>query len=127
MKRLPLFFLIAALPVSIAWSPPAAAQGARPAVPLSAAQAERKSVELKQGMSVEDVEGLLGKPRRTSLKNGGSAGGNLQWTYAWPGAASSQGTLNVVFGAKTPEGAKTAEGAKAPEQWSVSGWEWSTY
>src|SRR4051795_6442289 len=127
MKRLPLLLLIAALPVSIAWSPPAAAQGVRPPVPLSAAQAERKSVELKQGMSPEDVEGLLGKPRRTALKNGGSTGGSLQWTYVWPGAASSQGTLNVVFGAKTPDGAKTADGAKIPEQWSVSGWEWSTY
>lgn len=121
MTRLAVLLLLAALPPSLAWSPPAVAQSARPAVALSAAQAERKSVDLKQGMSLEDVEGLLGKPRRTALKNGGSAGGSLQWTYAWPGAASSQGTLNVVFGAKTPDGAKT------PEQWYVSGWEWSTY
>lgn len=121
MTRLSVLLLLAALPPWLAWSPPAVAQSSRPAAALSAAQAERKSVELKQGMSLEDVEGLLGKPRRTALKNGGSAGGNLQWTYAWPGATSSQGTLNVVFGAKTPDGAKT------PEQWSVSGWEWSTY
>jgi hypothetical protein len=121
MARLAVLLLLAALPVSLAWSPPVVAQSARPAVALSAAQAERKSVDLKQGMSLEAVEELLGKPRRTALKNGGSAGGSLQWTYAWPGAASSQGTLNVVFGAKTPDGAKTAE------QWYVSGWEWSTY
>jgi hypothetical protein len=107
--------LLAALPASLAWSPPAAAQTSRPAAALSAAQAERKSVELKQGMSLEDVEGLLGKPRRTALKNGGSAGGSLQWTYSWTGGASSQGALNVLFVAKTPE------------QWYLSGWEWSTY
>jgi hypothetical protein len=77
MTRLPVLLLLAALPASLAWSPPAAAQTSRPAAALSAAQAERKSVELKQGMSLEDVEGLLGKPRRTALKNGGSAGGSL--------------------------------------------------
>ena len=110
MKASAMPLLLAALLPSLAWT-----QAPRPAAALSTAQAERKSVELKQGMSLEDVEGLLGKPRRTALKNGGSTGGNLQWTYAWPGATSSQGTLNVVFGAKTPE------------QWYVSGWEWSTY
>ena len=110
---------LACLPAALAWSPPAAAQPARPAAALSAAQAERNAVELKQGMSAEEVERLLGKPRRTQLKANGwssSGQGSLQWTYSWRGApASSPGNLNVVF---------TASG---PEKWQVSSWEWSTY
>jgi hypothetical protein len=39
----------------------------------------------------------------------------LQWTYSWPGASSSQGSLHVVFGATTPE------------KWLVNSWEWSSY
>ena len=59
----------------------------------SQAQAERNAVELKQGMKLEEVEKLLGKPKRTALKStasfatGSSAGelsqGTLQWTYVW--------------------------------------------
>ena len=83
------------------------------------AKPRRKSVELKQGMSLEEVERLLGKPRRTALKNGTSTSGpgqsNLQWTYSWPGGSSTQGSLSVVFA------------ATAPEQWRVHSWEWSTY
>ena len=113
------WFFLAALP-SLAWSPPAAAQVSRPAAALSPAQAERKSVDLKQGMSAEEVEKLLGKPRRTALKADGSSAsapwqGTLQWTYSWPGAASSHHSLNVVFA------------AAAPEQWRVNSWEWSSY
>ena len=116
------FFVLALLGSLSLWlglSAPASAQTPRPASALSAAQAERKSVELRQGMSAEEVERLLGKPRRTALKNGGSAGGpgqgNLQWTYSWPGASSTQGSLSVVFA------------AAAPEQWRVHSWAWSTY
>jgi hypothetical protein len=117
--RLFALFLLAALPLSLTWSPPAAADDSRAAAALSAAQAERKSVNLRQGMSAEEVEKLLGKPRRTALKNGSAAStpaqGTLQWTYSWPGASFSQGSLNVVFS------------AKAPEQWYVNSWEWSSY
>lgn len=119
-RRLALLFL-AAFPAAVAWSPSVAAQSARPVAALSAAQAERNSVQLRPGMSAEEVERLLGKPRRTALKPSGRfAGepeqGSLQWTYSWPGAsASSPGNLNVVFT------------ATAPEKWHVNSWEWSTY
>ena len=120
MTRLAALLLLAALSSSVAWSPHASAQAARPVPALSAAQAERNAVDLKQGMSLEDVEKLLGKPRRTALKAGGSSAtapwqGTLQWTYSWPGASSSQGSLEVIFN------------ASAPEKWSVNGWEWSRY
>jgi hypothetical protein len=39
----------------------------------------------------------------------------LHWTYSWPGTYSTQGSLNVSFGAATPE------------QWRVNSWEWSSY
>lgn len=113
--------LVAALPPALAWSPPVAAQAARAAAALSTAQAERNAVQLRQGMSAEEVERLLGKPRRTALKAsgrfaGGPEHGSLQWTYSWPTAsASSPGNLNVVFTAATPE------------KWLVNSWEWSTY
>jgi hypothetical protein len=120
---LPALLFLAALPLSLAWSPAATAQTPRPVAALSAAQAERNSVSLRQGMSAEEVERLLGKPRRTALKaaSGSSATtpwqGTLQWTYSWPGASSSSspGSLNVVFA------------AAAPEQWRVNSWEWSSY
>ena len=119
--RLSALLFLAALPLSLAWSPAATAQTPRPAAALSAAQAERNSVSLRQGMSAEEVERLLGKPRRTALKAAsGSAAttpwqGTLQWTYSWPGGSSSPGSLNVVFAATTSQ------------QWQVNGWEWSSY
>lgn len=119
-RRFALLFLVA-LPAAVAWSPSVVAQSARPVAVLSAAQAERNAVQLRQGMSAEEVERLLGKPRRTALKangrfDGAPEQGSLQWTYSWPGAsASSPGNLNVVFT------------ATAPEKWHVNSWEWSTY
>ena len=76
------------------------------------------AVDLKQGMSAEEVQRLLGKPRRTALRNNGisanaTSQGILQWTYTWTGP--SQGTLHVEFAAKTPE------------EWYVNSWEWATY
>lgn len=113
--------LLAALAASLAWMPPASAQAPRAGAQASLAQAERSAVDLKQGMTLEQVEKLLGKPKRTALKNtgssaaGSSAGepsqGTLQWTYVW----APERTLHVVFAAKTPE------------QWYVTGWDWSTY
>ena len=120
MRSLPVLVFVAALSPSLAWISPAAAQASRPAATLSFAQAERNAVSLRQGMSVEEVQKLLGTPRRTALKTNGSSvttpwQGTLQWTYSWPNAASSQGSLSVVFA------------ATAPEKWFVNSWEWSSY
>ena len=101
------------------WGLCAGAQTSRPAAGLTSAQAEANAVELKQGMSAEDVQRLLGKPRRTALKsNGSSLGapsqGTLQWTYNW-NTASTPAILHVEFVAKTPEA------------WFVNSWEWANY
>jgi hypothetical protein len=101
--------------------PPAGAQAPRAGAHPGLVQAERNAVDLKQGMTLEAVQKLLGKPQRTALRNTGSAAagnsagelwqGTLQWTYVW----SPERILHVVFAAKTPE------------QWYVNSWEWSTY
>jgi hypothetical protein len=70
-------------------------------------------------MSAEDVQKLLGKPRRTALKNSGGSPtapwqGTLQWSYTWTGA-QSQGSLHIEFA------------AKSAEQWYVNSWEWASY
>src|SRR5688572_18078141 len=85
----------------LAWIGPAGAQTARPVAGQSLAQAERMSIDLKQGMTADDVQKLLGKPRRTTLKNnGGSATplsqGTLQWMYTWAGS-SSPASLSIDF------------------------------
>jgi hypothetical protein len=110
----------AALIASPVWIGPATAQSSRIVTALSFAQAERKSIDLRQGMSAEEVQRLLGTPRRTALKSSSGyasspSQGTLHWTYAWPGASSSQASLSVVFA------------ATAPEKWYVNSWEWSTY
>ena len=112
--------LAAILMASAVWVGPATAQDSRPAAALSFTQAERKSIDLRQGMSVEEVQTLLGAPRRTALKSNGGfasapANGTLHWTYAWPGANPLQESLSVVF---------TATG---PDKWYVTSWEWSRY
>ena len=118
MKRTALIFSLAMLP-SLLWFSSASAQAVRPVAVLGLAQAERMAVDLKQGMSSEEVQQLLGKPQRTALKaNGGSSStssqGILQWTYSWTGS-TAPGNLHIEFIAKTPD------------QWSVNGWEWSNY
>jgi hypothetical protein len=119
MKSLPALIVIAALASSLASLPAAGAEPARPAANPGFAQTERKAADLKQGMSAEDVQKLLGKPRRTSLRSSGSAangaspGGILQWTYAW--TDPSQGTLRIEFA------------AKAPAEWTVTSWDWAAY
>ena len=87
---------------------------------MSLAQGERNAVELKQGMTRDEVQQLLGKPRRTALKNSGSTAGQpwqgtLQWTYNWGSASTTEGNLQVVFA------------AKEPEKWYVDGWQWGSY
>lgn len=114
--RLVAFALVAALPAA------ALAQAASGAT-RSIAQAERNAVDLRQGMTLEEVQQLLGKPRRTSLlANTGYAGtsgqGTLQWTYVWSGAAfssSEERSLQIDFA------------AKAADQWIVNGWNWSRF
>ena len=99
---------------------PATAQHSGHVAALSFAQAERKAIDLRQGMSLEEVQRLLGTPRRTALKSAGGfasapSQGTLHWTYAWPGAGASQPSLSVDFA------------STAPEKWYVNSWEWSTY
>jgi hypothetical protein len=94
---------------------PALAQAPRSESAPSAAQAERRAVDLRPGMTLPEVQKLLGKPKRTALKSDNFSSepghGVLQWTYAW----SSSQTLQIVFA------------AKAPEQWYVTSWDWSGY
>jgi hypothetical protein len=116
MKQLVTVVLLGAL---LPWVPLAGAQSSRLAPGASVAQAERNAVELKQGMSAEEVERLLGKPRRTALKSNDSSSGalsqgTLQWTYSWS-STSTAAILHVKFAAKTPEA------------WFVSSWEWGSY
>src|SRR5688572_17241064 len=116
MKPFPAVLFLAALAASLAWPPPAGAQAPRAGAHPGPVQAERNAVELKHGMKLEEVQKLLGKPKRTALKNTGSFAGEvsqgiLQWTYVW----APESTLHVLFAAKTPE------------QWYVNSWDWSNY
>ena len=83
-----------------------------------AQSAERNAVELRQGMTPEEVQKLLGKPRRTALRAdyaGAAPQGMLQWTYVWgggAGASSSERTLQVDFA------------GKGAGQWTVNSWAW---
>ena len=120
MKSRPTLLVLAVFSSALACTLPAYGQSSRAAASFSAAsQSERNAVELKQGMSLAEVQRLLGKPRRTSLNNGGSTAtssqANLRWTYMWPRASSSDNVLNVDFV------------SKAPAEWSVNSWDWSNY
>jgi outer membrane protein assembly factor BamE (lipoprotein component of BamABCDE complex) len=87
----------------------AVAQDARAVAGASRAATERAAVDLKQGMTLEEVRELLGKPWRTAMTQG-----TLRWTYTWTASASDR-NLNIDFT------------AKAPEQWTVGSWSWSSY
>jgi outer membrane protein assembly factor BamE (lipoprotein component of BamABCDE complex) len=122
LKVVLLALLIAAIAGMLGWLPTAGAQTARAAPSASRVQAERAAVDLRQGMSGEEVQKLLGKPWRTALSGqSGTASapgqGTLRWTYVWSNASSSSSerTLNIDFN------------ASAAEQWTVSGWNWSAY
>src|SRR5437868_15455528 len=113
---------IEALPVVLGcllYSAGVLAEPANPKAGMSLAQAERLAVDLKQGMSAEEVEKLLGRPRRTALKGQGYGGtsdtlpGNLQWTYSWASPTHSDRNLQIVFA------------SKSPERWLVNGWDWT--
>jgi hypothetical protein len=108
--------LLAALLTPLLAVAPAGAQSPRNTV----GQSERNSVDLKQGMTLAEVQTLLGRPRRTALKDGGGTAnapslGNLKWTYVWPGTTTSEKILNVEFV------------AKKAEEWYVNSWEWANY
>ena len=122
--RFLLLMLVLALLITIAgWHTDARAQATRASGASRGATAERAAVDLRQGMTPDEVRQLLGKPWRTALSGNGSAGngsggGTLRWSYNWtgsPASSSSERLLNVDFS------------AKAEEQWSVSGWNWSSY
>ena len=117
---LPRLLLFAAL-LPCAWISSAQDQSSRPAADLTLAQGERMASDLKYGMSADDVRKLLGKPRRTALRNNGVSAtatpwqGTLRWTYSWPGSSFQGTSLQIEFAAKTPE------------EWYVNSWEWGSY
>jgi len=121
MKKLLAISLVAALLATTDSVSLVQAQGARAGPGGSRAAAERAAVDLRHGMTLDQVQQLLGKPWRTTLSgNGGTANvpwqGTLRWTYNWNTSGSaSERSLNIDFNAKTAE------------QWSVSGWHWSGY
>lgn len=117
MKYLRTLFFLAALFPAFTWAAPAGAGPSRPPENLNLADAERRAADLRQGMSIDDVQGLLGKPRRTTLKSNSSSAspqGTLQWTYNWT-SSSAPGSLRVTFISKTPNA------------WYVNSWEWANY
>src|SRR5207245_8507425 len=72
---------------------------------LTLTQTERRAVDLKQGMTLEEVEKLLGKPKRTALRAQvglHESQGSLQWTYTWSSPSQSDRSLQVVFASRSP-------------------------
>ena len=118
MGRVPVVLLISGF-LAAAASLPSGAGEASEVASGSRVQAERAAVDLRQGMTLAEVQQLLGKPWRTALTSNGGYGaapshGTLRWTYTWRRSASSsaQPSLNIDFAAKTAE------------QWYVNGWSW---
>ena len=121
MRHLPMKLFLPAMLSCLLYSAETAAQSVHPKEKLTLPQAERLAVDLKQGMTAEEVEQLLGRPKRTALKTLGygvtpeASQGTLRWTYAWPSPSQSDRSLQVVFL------------NKSPERWFVSGWDWTEY
>jgi hypothetical protein len=98
-----------------------AGQAAHAKEKLTLIQAEKLAVELRQGMTLEEVEKLLGKPKRTALRTEGyttkpeTSQGTLQWTYTWPNPSGTDHNLQVVFV------------SKSPGRWTVDSWDWTGY
>jgi len=83
---------------------------------LTVAQAEKLAANLRQGMTVDDVQKLLGKPQQTALQSDGAAPnlaskGTLQWSYLWSGTGN-RARLRVDFT------------AQPLEAYHVSSWQW---
>jgi hypothetical protein len=123
MRLLPVLLLLCVLLPAAGGLAPAAAQGKRAAPSASRVEAERAAVDLKQGMTPDEVQKLLGKPWRTALTNAlapsAPSQGTLRWTYVWTGEASSSSSA--------PRSLHVEFNSKAAEQWTVSGWSWSVY
>jgi preprotein translocase subunit Sec61beta len=117
----PKLILLAALAAAaLAATAPSPAQTRDGKSHMTLLNAERQSIELTQGMSAEEVERLLGKPKRTALKQGPAASadpspGSLQWNYTWTDTSQRDSSLQVVFTRK-PAG-----------QWLVESWGWNAY
>jgi len=95
---------------------PALAQDAAPESGASLAQGEKLAASLRQGMSIDEVLKLLGKPQQTALQSDGAAPnlpskGTLQWSYLWNGAAKPA-RLRVDFT------------GQPLEPYQVSSWQW---
>jgi hypothetical protein len=120
MRRLHITIFLPAMLSCLLYSTGTAAQSAHLKGKLTLSQAERLAVDLKQGMTLEEVEKLLGKPNRTALRTGGyrttpeASQNTLQWTYSWPNLGSEH-SLQVVFV------------SKSPERWIVNSWDWTGY
>lgn len=114
----PAFVLAMALCLAaVTGTPGVCAQDAATDNGLSIAQAEKRAANLRQGMSVDDVQSLLGKPQQTDLKGDGSAAGQspkgtLQWSYLWNGTGT-HARLRVEFTAR-PFG-----------DYHVNSWQWT--
>ena len=115
MRHSKLLILLTAFLPSLLLVPLAGAQVPRSDQTFNLAQAERAVSDLKPGMSVDEVQKLLGKPPQTELSGSPNAlsKGTLQWTYTWA-SSSAQSSLRVEF-------------ASQPlEEWHVNSWEWLT-
>src|SRR5205807_8404329 len=115
MKPLHVQIFLPAMLSCLLYSAGTAAQSTYPKA-LTLSQTERLAGELKQGRTLEEVEKLLGKPKRTALRaqvGSQEPEGSLQWTYMWSSPSRSDRSLQVVFA------------SKSPEQWVVNSWDWT--
>jgi len=99
MKPLHIKIFLPAMLSCLLYSAGTVAQAVYPKA-LTLTQTEQRAVDLKQGMTLEEVEKLLGKPKRTALR--AQVGlhepqGSLQWTYTWSSPSQSDRSLQVVF------------------------------
>jgi hypothetical protein len=98
---------------------PAGAQDAAIDNGMTLGQAEKVAANLHEGMTVDEVQKLLGKPQQTALKSdvgvpNPPTKGALQWSYVW-GVAANRAVLRVDF---------TAQPLEAHEPYQVSSWQW---
>jgi hypothetical protein len=118
MKPLHIKIFLLAMLSCLLYSAGTVAQAVYPKA-LTLTQTEQRAVDLKQGMTLEEVEKLLGKPKRTALRAQVGLhepqGSSLQWTYTWSNPSQSDRSLQVVFA------------SKAPERWLVNSWDWTGY
>jgi hypothetical protein len=107
MGRIHSWAFLTILVTSLPFSSTANADSTRTDGTLSLAQGERMAADLRQGMSPDEVQKLLGKPSQTALKSDANATnvpskGTLQWIYAF-GSSPAQRSLRVEFASKSLE------------------------